>query len=94
MLGITLPNVDKIPAVRFDEAKEMVSEKYGRQIRNPYDLEPEEEALIGRYFKEEYGSGFRVRHTLSVQEDDRFTRWMIRQIRTYTLSFDLSVPRT
>lgn len=58
ILDITLPKADRIPAVRFDEAKRLASEKYGRRIRNPYDLEPEEEALIGRYFKEEYGSDF------------------------------------
>ncbi len=58
MLGVTLPDVSKIPAVRFDKAKELVSEKYNRRIRNTYDLEPEEELLIGRYFKEEYGSDF------------------------------------
>lgn len=58
MLEVTLPDVSKIPAVRFDKAKELVSEKYNRKIRNPYDLEPEEELLIGRYFKEEYGSDF------------------------------------
>ena len=40
ILGVTLPNVDKIPTVRFDEAKRKVAEKYGRKIRNPYDLEP------------------------------------------------------
>ena len=44
MLGITLPDVSKIPAVRFDEVKQKVSEKYGRKMRNPFDLEPEEEA--------------------------------------------------
>ncbi|MBH1940529.1 aspartate--tRNA(Asn) ligase [Mobilitalea sibirica] len=58
ILDITLPKVDKIPSVRFDAAKVMVSEKYNRKIRNPYDLEPEEETLIGRYFKEEYDSDF------------------------------------
>ena len=58
MLGVTLPEVGRIPAVRFDQAKELVSRKYDRKIRNPYDLEPEEELLIGRYFKEEYGSDF------------------------------------
>lgn len=58
MLGVTLPDVSKIPAVRFDKAKDLVAEKYNRRIRNPYDLEPEEELLIGRYFKEEYGSDF------------------------------------
>lgn len=58
ILKVTLPDVSKIPYVRFDEAKELVSKKYDRKIKNPYDLEPEEEQLIGRYFKEEYGSDF------------------------------------
>jgi len=58
ILDVKIPDVTKIPKVRFDEAKVMVSEKYDRKIRNPYDLEPEEEALIGRYFKEECGADF------------------------------------
>ena len=58
MLGVTLPEVGRIPVVRFDQAKELVSRKYDRKIRNPYALEPEEELLIGRYFQEEYGSDF------------------------------------
>ena len=45
LLKVTLPKVDKIPQVRFDKAKELVAEKYNRTIRNPFDLEPEEEAL-------------------------------------------------
>ena len=32
MLGITLPDVSKIPAVRFDKAKEMVAEKYNLSL--------------------------------------------------------------
>ena len=43
ILDIELPDTEKIPCVRFDEAKRLASEKYGRPIRNPYDLEPEEE---------------------------------------------------
>lgn len=58
LLEVKLPKVDQIPQVRFDEAKRLVSEKYDRKIRNPYDLEPEEEMLIGQYFKEEYGADF------------------------------------
>ena len=58
LLGVELPNVEKIPYVRFDEAKRLVSEKYDRKMRNPFDLEPEEEELIGRYFKEEYDADF------------------------------------
>lgn len=58
LLKIELPNVEKIPFVRFDEAKRLIAEKYDRQIRSPHDLEPEEEALIGEYFKSEYGADF------------------------------------
>ena len=88
ILKIELPKVDQIPAVRFDKAKELVAEKYKRKIRNPYDLEPEEEALIGRYFKEEYDADFvfvthypskkRPFYAMDDPTDDKFT-----------LSFDL-----
>ena len=88
MLAVTLPEVGRIPAVRFDQAKELVSRKYDRKIRNPYDLEPEEELLIGRYFQEEYGSDFVfVTHYPSkkrpfyVMDDPADPR--------FTLSFDL-----
>ena len=57
-LGIAIPNVERIPCVRFDEVKGLAAEKYGYQIRDPYDLEPEEEHAIGRYAKEEWGSDF------------------------------------
>jgi nondiscriminating aspartyl-tRNA synthetase len=56
ILEVELPEINQIPAVRFDDAKVLVAEKYNRKIKNPYDLEPEEEVLIGKYFKEEYGS--------------------------------------
>lgn len=58
MLKVDVPDTSKIPQVRFHEAKELVSKKYNRQMRNPNDLEPEEEKLISRYFKEEEGSDF------------------------------------
>ena len=58
LLGVELPDVTCIPAVRFDEVKRLAAEKYGYQIRDPYDLEPEEEHHIGRYAKEEWGSDF------------------------------------
>ena len=85
---ITLPDVSKIPYVRFDEAKQLAAEKYKRKIRNPYDLEPEEEELIGKYFQEQYQSDFvfvthypskkRPFYAMDDPEDER-----------YTLSFDL-----
>ena len=88
ILKVELPDASRIPAVRFDTAKELVAKKYNRQIRNPFDLEPEEEALIGRYFKEEYNADFvfvthypskkRPFYAMDDPEDARFT-----------LSFDL-----
>ena len=81
-------DICEIPYVRFDEAKRLVSEKYDRKIRNPFDLEPEEEELIGKYFKEEYDADFvfvthypskkRPMYAMDDPADDR-----------YTLSFDL-----
>ena len=72
----------------IERAKELVAEKYNRKIRNPYDLEPEEEALIGRYFKEEYDADFvfvthypskkRPFYAMDDPSDEKFT-----------LSFDL-----
>lgn len=84
ILSIELPRVDKIPAVSFARAKELVSVKYERPVKNPYDLEPEEEMLIGRYFKEEYGSDFvfvthypskkRPFYAMDDPEDERYTQ--------------------
>ena len=88
LLGVELPDVRRIPAVRFDEIKRLAAEKYGYQIRDPYDLEPEEEHAIGRYAKEEWGSDFvfvthypskkRPFYAMDDPDDPRFT-----------LSFDL-----
>ena len=88
ILNVTLPNVDKIPTVRFDEAKQKVAEKYHRQIRNPYDLEPEEEALIGQYFKEECDADF-VFVTHYPSRKRPFYAMDDPTDPTYTLSFDL-----
>lgn len=88
LLGAELPDAQHIPAVRFDEAKRLAAEAYGYAIREPYDLEPEEEQHIGRYAKEMWGSDFvfvthypgrkRPFYTMDDPEDPR-----------YTLSFDL-----
>ena len=88
ILKVTLPSADQIPAVRFDEAKKLVSEKYGRPIRAPFDLEPEEEQLIGKYFKEEYGADF-VFVTHYPSKKRPFYAMDDESDRRYTLSFDL-----
>ena len=89
-LHVTLPKVDSIPAVRFDEAKRMVSEKYNRKIRDPFDLEPEEEQLISRLFAEEYGSEF-VFVTHYPSKKRPFYAADDPEDPHYTLSFDLLV---
>lgn len=88
ILGITLPKVDMVPRVRFDEAKKLVAEKYNRQIRDPYDLEPEEEILIGEYFKEASNSDF-VFVTHYPSKKRPFYAMDDPEDETYTLSFDL-----
>lgn len=57
-LGIQLRQLDCIPCIRFDEAKEKIAQTYDRKIKDPYDLQPEEEQLIGKYFKEKHDSEF------------------------------------
>ena len=79
---------EEIPVLRFDEAKELAARRYDRPIRDPYDLEPEEEANIGRYAREVLGSDFlfvthypakkRPFYAMDDPDDPR-----------YTLSFDL-----
>ncbi|MFW5668579.1 MAG: amino acid--tRNA ligase-related protein, partial [Acetivibrio ethanolgignens] len=80
--------IREIPRVRFDDAKRLVSEKYNRPIRNPYDLEPEEEHLIGCYFKEEYASDF-VFVTHYPSKKRPFYAMDDPEDMTFTLSFDL-----
>ena len=55
VLGVELPDVSQIPAVKFADIKEIVAEKYNHKMRNPFDLEPEEEVLIGRYGERRVG---------------------------------------
>ena len=88
ILNVNLPVIDKIPMVKFKEAKEMVSKEYNRKIKDPYDLEPEEEQLISKLFLEKYESEFvfvthypvkkRPFYAMDDPEDSK-----------YTLSFDL-----
>ncbi|MCD8366363.1 MAG: aspartate--tRNA(Asn) ligase [Clostridiales bacterium] len=87
-LGVTTPRTDQIPQVRFDEAKQMVAEKYDRKFRNPFDLEPEEELLIGKLFKEEYDADF-VFVTHYPSRKRPFYAMDDPADPTFTLSFDL-----
>lgn len=87
-LGVEMPRVEDIPAVPFEEAKRLASEAYGRPIRDPFDLEPEEEHLIGRYWKEKTGSDF-VFVTHYPSKKRPFYAMDDPTDPRYTLSFDL-----
>lgn len=87
-LGIELPGVSHIPCLRFDEAKKLAAEKYGCRVRDPYDLEPEEELRIGRYAREELGSDF-VFITHYPSKKRPFYAMDDPEDPKYTLSFDL-----
>ena len=88
LLGAELPAADRIPCLRFDDAKRLAAEKYGYKIRDPYDLEPEEEIRIGQYAKEELGSDF-VFVTHYPSKKRPFYAMDDPADETYTLSFDL-----
>ena len=88
ILDVIIPKTDAIATVRFDQAKELVSEKYNRRIKTPYDLEPEEEQLISRYFKEEYDSDF-VFVTHYPSKKRPFYAMDDPEDKKFTLSFDL-----
>ncbi len=87
-LRIELPAATEIPVLTFKEAKERVSEKYNRRIKDPYDLEPEEERLIGEFVKAEFGSDF-VFVTHYPSKKRPFYAMDDPADPRYTLSFDL-----
>lgn len=59
LLKIELPDISLwIPEVRFEDIKQVIAQKYNRPFRDKFDLEPEEERLIGQYIKAETGSDF------------------------------------
>ena len=58
LLKVALPTMTSIPSIKFMEAKEIISEKYNRPIKDYEDFEPEEEKLLSEIIKKEYDSDF------------------------------------
>lgn len=83
-----LPELPEIPRVRFDDIKRRAAEAYGYQIRDPYDLSPDEEQAIGRYAQEQWGSDF-VFVTHYPSKKRPFYAMDDPEEGKYTLSFDL-----
>ena len=87
-LDIRLDCPVSIPVLRFSEAKEMIAERYSFRVKDPNDLEPEEERLIGRLVKEDLDSDF-VFITHYPSKKRPFYTMDDPQDPKYSLSFDL-----
>lgn len=58
LLKVVLPSVSSIPSIKFMEAKDLISRRFKRTIKDYEDFEPEEEKLLSQAIKEESGSEF------------------------------------
>ncbi|SMP24747.1 nondiscriminating aspartyl-tRNA synthetase [Laceyella tengchongensis] len=88
LLKVTLQKIDQIPSVKFMEAKEILAEKFERNIADFEDLEPEEERLLCEFAKKEYNCPFIfVTHFPSSKRP--FYAMDDPNDPNYTLSFDL-----
>lgn len=56
LLNAKLPQIDTIPAIRFEEAKCLISSQYQREIKDMDDFEPEEEKLLCELIQKQTGS--------------------------------------
>ena len=79
LLGITLPKVDQIPYVRFDEAKELVSEKYQRKSAIPMIWNRKRRVLLENIFRKNTAQILFLSPTIH-RKNVLFTPWMIRKI--------------
>jgi len=58
LLNVIVPEITEIPVIRFNDAKELISKTYNRQIVDFEDFEPEEERLLCEIIKKQTGSDF------------------------------------
>ncbi len=56
LLKVNIPMITSIPAIRFHEAKQLISDSYHREITDMEDFEPEEEKLLYELIKKNTGS--------------------------------------
>lgn len=88
LLNVNLPEISEIPSIKFMDAKEIITKKFKKKITDYRDFEPEEEQLLGKWAKQEYGSDFLfVTHYPS--EKRPFYAMDDPADPNYTLSFDL-----
>lgn len=87
-LNVELPEIGDIPVFKFMEIKKIIAKEYDREFRNPNDLDPEEERLIGEYCMKKYGSPL-VFVTHYPSKKRPFYAMDDPENPKYTLSFDL-----
>ncbi|MGE4549377.1 MAG: aspartate--tRNA(Asn) ligase [Intestinibacillus sp.] len=58
LLKVKLPVIDSIPTITFDEAKQIMQDKFGHKSKNRYDLNPDEEVMLCKWSEEAHGSEF------------------------------------
>lgn len=88
LLKVSLPDVTGIPAIKFNEAKELISKEYKREIKDFDDFEPEEEKLLSKIIEKKTGSEF-VFVTHYPSKKRPFYAKEDMNNREETLSFDL-----
>lgn len=87
MLKADIPEITSIPCIRFKDAKEMCVKKL-KNITDMKDFEPEEEAFLGKWAKQQFNSDFLfVTHYLSKKRP--FYTMDDPEDPEVTLSFDL-----
>ncbi len=88
LLKADIPVIKEIPAIKFKEAKELISKEYNRPIKDFDDFEPEEERLLYELIKEKTGSEF-VFVTHYPSKKRPFYAMDSEENKEETLSFDL-----
>jgi nondiscriminating aspartyl-tRNA synthetase len=83
-----LPKIEKIPKVKFREAKEILFERTKKDKREESDLDPEEEKEICDFSKEKFNSEL-IFVTHFPAEKRPFYTFPDPKDKKYTLSFDL-----
>lgn len=86
--GRRLPELTRIPQIRFQEAKELYRQETKAKAQDPVDLSPEEEKWLGQHFLEETGCPLVfITHYPSVKRP--FYAMDDPENARYTLSYDL-----
>lgn len=87
LLKVDVPEITAIPCIKFKDAKELCVKKL-KNITDMKDFEPEEEAFLGKWAKQQYNSDFLfVTHYLSKKRP--FYTMDDPEDPEVTLSFDL-----